>query len=592
MKFKFKILFFLFVGLMLTNRSYCQNTTLKNLEKEIDNEGHKKAYIALQKINYSKLTLDDKAYYTYLTAQCLELDNNEAAAYQNYISAKKQYLAIDSLDRAMKINLDITYLISAQENNVTNYQKYLDEYMAYAEKKGDLTLLAHGYITQATHKIDTEEYTQSLGLFKKALRLIKNKNSNLESNINLRIAVLYNERLNKPDSALYYLKKDLPLIKTSGTTEDLCSNYINQAASYHHLGNYQKAIDYLLLADNIPIKKYSLRTQQYIYEFLYKNYDALNDCNNAYKYLSLNQKFADSLSVKDQNIAINDIQVKYETKEKALENSLLKSKIKTNRILLYTFIGALVACLVLGFLIVKNARRKEKISRQEKLIEQQKLEKALKDYELSSIDIMLEGQERERQRIANDLHDNLGSMLATLKLNFENLKMRKNELRDEENKLYDRTDELIEEAYQKVRSLAHAKNAGVFAKEGLIPAIIKLAEKMSIPGKLQLQVIPFGFNERLESTLEIAIFRSIQELTTNIIKHSQATEATIHLTHHDDTINIIIEDNGIGFDPEIDNEKDGMGLRSIQKKIEQLGGTFVIDSVNGRGTTIIIELPV
>src|SRR5690606_9614438 len=223
----------------------------------------------------------------------------------------------------------------------------------------------------------------------------------------------------------------------------------------------------------------------------------------------------------------------------------LKNKNKKNKALLYIFIGLLIFSLAIGFLIVKNARKKEKISRQEKLIEQQKLEKALKEYELNSIDMMLEGQEKERQRIANDLHDNLGSMLATLKMNFEHLKLRKNELRDEETKLYERTDELIEEAYQKVRRLAHAKNAGVFANEGLIPALKKMAEKISIPGKLQIQVVPFGFTERLENTLEIAIFRMVQELATNIIKHSQATEASVHLTNHDDNINIIIEDNGV-----------------------------------------------
>jgi signal transduction histidine kinase len=181
-------------------------------------------------------------------------------------------------------------------------------------------------------------------------------------------------------------------------------------------------------------------------------------------------------------------------------------------------------------------------------------------------------------------------MLATLKLNFENLKLRKNET-SEDNKLYDKTDELIDEAYQKVRRLAHAKNAGVFANESLIPAIKKLANKISIPGKLQIEVIPFGFSDRLDNTLEFTIFRSIQELATNIIKHSKATEATIHLTNHVDNINIIIEDNGVGMGTGAAAFADGMGLDNIRKKVEQLDGNFTIDSTKGRGTTIIIDLP-
>jgi len=219
------------------------------------------------------------------------------------------------------------------------------------------------------------------------------------------------------------------------------------------------------------------------------------------------------------------------------------------------------------------------------------MEKALKEYELNSIDLMLEGQEKERERIANDLHDNLGSMLATLKLNFENLKLRKNELRDDENRLYERTDELIEEAYQKVRRLAHAKNAGVIANDGLLPAIEKLADRLSIPQKLKIDVVHFGFEGRLENTLEISIFRMVQELATNIIKHAGATEATIHLTHHDDIINLIIEDNGRGFKEDETVTDAGMGLQSIKKKVTQLGGTMEIDSTPFKGTTIIIDIP-
>ncbi|RZJ56465.1 MAG: sensor histidine kinase, partial [Flavobacterium sp.] len=310
-----------------------------------------------------------------------------------------------------------------------------------------------------------------------------------------------------------------------------------------------------------------------------------------YDYLALSRTYGDSLGREQQEIAISDIQVKYHTKEKELENEILKGGIKTNRILLYTFLVLLLASVVIAYLILKNSHRKVRISRQEKLIEEQKLEKALKDYELSSIDLMLEGQEKERQRIADDLHDNLGSMLATLKLNFENLKLRKHEIANDETKLYERTDELIEEAYQKVRRLAHSKNAGVFANEGLIPALKKLAEKISIPGKLNLQVIAFGFDDRLDNNLEIAVFRMAQELATNIIKHSEASEATLHITNHDDNINIIIEDNGRGFETEKIAAANGMGLQNIRKKTQHLGGTFAIDSTPGRGTTIIIDLP-
>lgn len=569
------------------------NPSLSYIQQKLKNNETNIALKLISKIDLKKLDNKDLAQYYHLNAQINSKLNREENAYQYYLSAKKQYLKLDSIDKAMDINLDIAYLINAQENHKDNGEKYLNEYINYAKKTKDSLKLAIGYERIASFKIDTGQYNQSLEYFKKAQAYNKSINDQeLNSRINTNLANLYNEELDKPDSALYYLKKDIPYLKKLNNPDEFYYNYMNQAASYNYKGNYKKAIEYLKKADSLPLKNYTVKAKQYIYGAYSVNYKDLKDYPNAYKYLLLNKKFADSVNVTEQNVAISDIQTKYQTAEKELENTVLKGNIKTNRILLYTFTGLLIASIIIAFLVYKNAKRREKISLQEKLIEQQKLEKALKDYELHSIDLMLEGQEKERQRIANDLHDNLGSMLATLKINFENLRLRKNELKDEENKLYDRTDELIEEAYQKVRRLAHAKNAGVFASEGLIPTIKKLAEKISIPGKLQIQVIPFGFNDRLESTLEIAIFRAVQELSTNIIKHSQATEATIHLTNHEDNINIIIEDNGIGFDSTKISTADGMGLQTIQKKIAQLGGTLIIDATPGKGTTIIIDIPV
>jgi len=176
-------------------------------------------------------------------------------------------------------------------------------------------------------------------------------------------------------------------------------------------------------------------------------------------------------------------------------------------------------------------------------------------------------------------------------LNFQNLK--RNEISEKnENNLYEKTDDLIEEAYQKVRNISHLKNLGVVGSQGLLVAVKKMAEKMSILERLKINVIPFGLTERLDNQTEVSLFRMIQELCTNIIKHSLATEVNIYLTQHNpNEINIIIEDNGTGFNPKKTTQNTGIGLKSIEKKVEQMGGTFTIDSILTKGTTIIIDLP-
>nr|WP_256259885.1 sensor histidine kinase [Winogradskyella luteola] len=199
---------------------------------------------------------------------------------------------------------------------------------------------------------------------------------------------------------------------------------------------------------------------------------------------------------------------------------------------------------------------------------------------------MIEGQEKERQRIANDLHDDLGGLMATVKLHF-------NALKDKDSpELYEKTNNLIEEAYQKVRSVAHAKNSGVIAKQGLLKAVRHMAEKISASNEIQIDVLDHGLDNRLENSLELTSFRIIQELITNVIKHAEASEATIHLTNHEDSINIMVEDNGKGFNPsQVTKTKKGMGISSIDKRVEHLDGKLTIESEKNKGTTVIIDIP-
>ncbi|HZH70546.1 MAG TPA: ATP-binding protein, partial [Flavobacteriaceae bacterium] len=125
-----------------------------------------------------------------------------------------------------------------------------------------------------------------------------------------------------------------------------------------------------------------------------------------------------------------------------------------------------------------------------------------------------------------------------------------------------------------------------------LPAITQLAKNASGVKNLTIEVADFGLEDRLENTLEIAIFRIIQELVANIIKHSQATEASISLTNHKDVLNIIVEDNGIGFDLSKIRNSSGMGISNIEKRVEHLGGSMEIDTSHKKGTSIIINIPI
>jgi hypothetical protein len=548
----------------------------------------------IQSFKNKPISKFEVAQLTFYTAEALCQENKEEQALPLYLAAKKQYLAIEKKDLAMDIDLDIAYLLSCFHNSKNLHQFYINEYLDYAKTEKNDAKLLKGYVSIASFKINKKEAQESLLYFQKAIKLNqKVKDNTLASEIYNNISVLFIEILKMPDSSLYYLKKNEAIVIAKKDKQGLCYNLQNQADVYSHLKQYKKAIDLLNRANEMKNLKYDLGNKANINEFLYINNKEFGNFKEALSHLEISNQFHDSINEAAQEIAVNEIDTKYKTKEKELENLKLKTMVQNNKIIIYSTISLLFIIIVIGVLYYKNFCEKEKIAAQEKQIETQNYEKKLKDQELLGIDIMLENQEKERQNIANEIHDDLGSMLATLKLNFQNLKRQKDEINNQENKLYEKTDMLIEEAYQKIRTISHLKNLGVIGTEGLLVAVNQMAEKMSVLGKINFQVFPFGLDQRLENTLEVFIFRMIQELCTNTIKHADATEVNIYLTQHgNNEINIIIEDNGNGFELNSIINSEGIGLKSIEKKVEQLGGTFTVDSILTKGTTIVIDLPI
>lgn len=394
------------------------------------------------------------------------------------------------------------------------------------------------------------------------------------------------------DSAKYYFNKVIALEDNYHISKNKFRSFIYLAEIESNEKNYDKAKKNYELSKNYINKfnslpyYYSLERNKAVNYFeKRKNYDS------AYWNLKHSIFKEAQLTIKKHALKISELNVQLRTAEKEQEIlkhlSTIEREKTQKRNLWIASLVSLVFLSLLAYLYTKNTKRKQLIIEQEKHLETQQLANALKEQELKSIDAMIEGQEKERQRIANDLHDDLGSLMATVKLHF-------NALKDKQTpELYEKTNQLIDEAYQKVRTVAHAKNSGVIGKQGLVKAVNEMAARISANGKIQIEVFDHGLESRLENSVELTIFRIIQELVTNVVKHAHATEATIHLTNHDDTLNIMVEDNGIGFNTsQVTKLKKGMGISSIDKRIEHLSGMMTIESEINQGTTIIIDIPI
>ena len=405
------------------------------------------------------------------------------------------------------------------------------------------------------------------------------------------IAVYYRVIKNK-DSAYYYNQRILALPDDT---------YNNKTKYYAHfeLANLAATQQQALQAKKYlaQAKKYfnksNIAHSQYAWEKWKAQYvhEPLKEYDSAYYLLEKAMIYEANNDFKSNEEKISQLNVELQTAEKEKQILIEQQKKKQNQNIAFALGGSLFTVSVIGFLLFKNTRRKQRIAEQEKELEIKKKEKILKDQELNAIDAMITGQEKERERLASDLHDSVGATLSAAKLQFDHLSKNKEKL-DTLDELIQKTGALIEEAYKEVRSMAHLKNSGVIAKKGLLPAIKNLAKNASSTGQLEIEVQDFGFNEKLDTSMEITIFRIIQELVTNIIKHSEASEASISITQHKDMLSIIVEDNGKGFNTRNINTKVGMGLTSIEKRIEHLEGTLEVDSTPNKGTSILIDIPI
>lgn len=171
-------------------------------------------------------------------------------------------------------------------------------------------------------------------------------------------------------------------------------------------------------------------------------------------------------------------------------------------------------------------------------------------------------------------------MLSTLEHEQEGLK---------NNPLFAKSYELVNSAAEEVRRIAHNMMPEVLMKMGLVPSIREMCNSISAGKILQCSVQAYGMDKRLASSTEIMLFRIIQELMNNIIKHAHATQAIIQFNREGDRLSITVEDNGRGFPATDSDDPSTAGLTSVQNRVTYLNGNISIDSRQEVGTTVMMD---
>lgn len=276
-----------------------------------------------------------------------------------------------------------------------------------------------------------------------------------------------------------------------------------------------------------------------------------------------------------------ELKTKYETEKKDTQLKLQHAEIAKRKGFNHAILVITFFILVIYLLVYRNFKQKQKLH--EHRIFQLEAEK-----QLSATEAVLKGEEQERTRLAKDLHDGLGGMLSGIKFSLNTMK--ENLIMTPDNaRAFERSIDMLDSSIHEMRRVAHNLMPETLLKYGLDTALKDFCSYINGSGVLKVNYQSFGLeNFRLEES--VSVYRIVQELVTNILKHANAGFALVQLTFSGETLLIDVEDDGKGFEVTALDKQKGIGWKNIHSRLEYLNGKLDVQSEPGKGTSIHIEI--
>jgi two-component system NarL family sensor kinase len=258
-------------------------------------------------------------------------------------------------------------------------------------------------------------------------------------------------------------------------------------------------------------------------------------------------------------------------------------KIQQKNSLNYFLIGASAILVLLALLLYRNFKQKQKL-------QQQRISELETQQQLTATEAVLKGEEQERTRLAKDLHDGLGGMLSGIKYSLNTMK--ENQIMTPENtQAFERSIDMLDSSLREMRRVAHNMMPETLVKFGLDTALMDFCNDINQSGALNVTYQSVGLDKAtVDQRIAITIYRIVQELLTNTMKHAAAKNAIVQVTKINNVLSITVEDDGKGFDTGILKQSKGIGWSNIQNRVEFLKGKLDVNSQPGEGTSVLIEL--
>jgi two-component system, NarL family, sensor kinase len=322
-----------------------------------------------------------------------------------------------------------------------------------------------------------------------------------------------------------------------------------------------------------------------LYQTYSKFYYTQHKVKEAEDYTYLYDSLQSIQNIKELNFYIEEIETKYETEKKENQITLQQSQLKQQSIINYFLIAGAAAILLISLLVFRNYRNRQKL-------QQVKIDELETEKQLTATEAVLRGEEKERTRLAKDLHDGLGGMLSGIKFSLNNMK--ENLIMTPDNaQAFARSVDMLDSSIREMRRVAHNMMPEVLVKYGLDKALKEYCAEIDRSAMLQINYQAVGLDTaEINEAVSISVYRIVQELVNNAIKHAAAQNMLVqlHYTAEEKMLAVTVEDDGKGFDTAILQQSNGIGWSNIQSRVDLLKGKMDLQSAQGKGTSVMIEI--
>ncbi|PIB34163.1 hypothetical protein BFP72_01320 [Reichenbachiella sp. 5M10] len=497
-----------------------------------------------------------------LPEESLKIMNNIGAVHLgqgHFELAKAQFrnsLALNPEDRIRAILLGNLGLAEEKDGNHDKALEYYQESLDISMRLGDPVSQYTTMDFMSALFLQKGEYDKALAYSYQTMKAYERDNRAPELLKAYNRIGLIHAQVNHYDSADYYYHLSLEIAQALGSV-DVMYIYANLAFNHAHQGEYKKA----------------------------------------YEELNIHTTMKDSVLTLEKSWQVEELLAKYESASKEKEISILQAEqalheasLERQRLIRNTAMGGSLLMLGVSVLLIYSYAQKLKnnkvLAQKNEEINRQTLREILKENVIVNIKATIKGQEEERMRIAKELHDSVAGSLAAVKLRLENLTLDKS---GEE--AVKPIVEQVNQTYEEVRTLSHNLTPTKVLNAPFVELIKSYVEELAQSTGLEICFLSSQcevLNE-LPDSFKVDVYRIIQELLANAVKHAQAKYIEVVLTKNEEEINLLVEDNGRGF--EVSRSSKGIGFENIKHRIKVLNGQMNIDSTLGRGTIVNIDLP-